>query len=163
MQIYIQLTSKPAIIGPKEVTAMTKYKVTATKTTTGMQVSAGTRGFEITFDEPESTNTGMNPVEILLTSFGACQAITAQALAQKRHFDLQAFWITIEGILDREKVSADKSVRKFTEIHYQPHLRSSESDEEIQKFLEDVAAKCPVENTLTYGTKFIQDGFIKVQ
>ena len=56
---------------------MRKYKVTATKTTTGMQVSVGTRGFEITFDEPESTNTGMNPVEILLASFGACQAITA--------------------------------------------------------------------------------------
>ena len=62
----------------KEGTVMSKYKVTATKTTTGMQVSAGTRGFEITFDEPESTNTGMNPVEILLASFGACQAITTK-------------------------------------------------------------------------------------
>lgn len=59
---------------------MSTYKVKATKTTTGMQVSAGTRGFEITFDEPNSTNTGMNPVEILLTSFGACQAITATEL-----------------------------------------------------------------------------------
>lgn len=78
---------------------MTKYKVTATKTTTGMQVSAGTRGFEITFDEPGSTDTGMNPVEILLTSFGACQAITATALAKKRNFDLRAFWVTVEGSL----------------------------------------------------------------
>ena len=67
---------------------MTKYKVTATKTTTGMQVSAGTRGFEITFDEPGSTNTGMNPVEILLTSFGAFQAITAHALANSLLFHL---------------------------------------------------------------------------
>lgn len=141
---------------------MTKYKVTATKTTTGMQVSAGTRGFEITFDEPGSTNTGMNPVEILLTSFGACQAITAHALANKRNFDLQAFWVTIEGNLDREDVTDSKNVRKFTEIHYQPHLRSSESDEAIKKFLDDVAAKCPVENTLIYGTKIIQDGFVKV-
>ena len=31
---------------------MSTFKVKATKTTTGMQVSAGTRGFEITFDEP---------------------------------------------------------------------------------------------------------------
>ena len=53
---------------------MSTYKVKATKTTTGMQVAAGARGFEITFDEPNSTNTGMNPVEILLASFGACQS-----------------------------------------------------------------------------------------
>lgn len=99
----------------KEGTVMSKYKVTATKTTTGMQVSAGTRGFEITFDEPESTNTGMNPVEILLASFGACQAITAQALAKKRNFDLRAFWVTIEGDLGREDVADGKNVRKFTE------------------------------------------------
>lgn len=99
---------------------MSKYKVTAAKTTTGMQVSAGTRGFEITFDEPESTNTGMNPVEILLASFGACQAITAQALAKKRNFDLRAFWVTIEGDLGREDVADGKNVRKFTEIQKQP-------------------------------------------
>ena len=63
---------------------MSKYKVTATKTTTGMQVSAGTRGFEITFDEPESTNTGMNPVEILLASF--CKPIyMAYSINQTPH------------------------------------------------------------------------------
>lgn len=142
---------------------MTKYKVTATKTTTGMQVSAGTRGFEITFDEPGSTDTGMNPVEILLASFGACQAITASALAKKRNFDLRAFWVTVEGELDREEVADGQKVRKYTEIHYQPHLRSDESDEDIKKFLADVAAKCPVENTLTYGTKFVQDGYVNVK
>lgn len=62
---------------------MSTYKVRATKTTTGMQVAAGTRGFEITFDEPGSTNTGMNPVEILLASFGACQSITATGACPK--------------------------------------------------------------------------------
>lgn len=140
---------------------MSTYKVKATKTTTGMQVSAGTRGFEITFDEPESTNTGMNPVEILLTSFGACQAITATELARKRHFDLRAFWVEIEGDLGREDVADGKNVYKFKEIHYGPHLRSDESDEDIKNFLADVAKKCPVENTLAYGTKFVPDGFVK--
>lgn len=140
---------------------MSTYKVKATKTTTGMQVSAGTRGFEITFDEPESTNTGMNPVEILLTSFGACQAITATELARKRNFDLRAFWIEISGDLGREKVADGQNVYKFKEIHYEPHIRSDESDEDIKQFLADVAKKCPVENTLTYGTKFIPDGFVK--
>lgn len=140
---------------------MSTYKVKAIKTTTGMQVSAGARGFEITFDEPESTNTGMNPVEILLTSFGACQAITATELARKRHFDLRAFWVDIEGDLGREDVASDDNRYKFTEIRYQPHVRSDESDENIKQFLADVARKCPVENTLAFGTKFVQDGFVK--
>lgn len=140
---------------------MSTYKVKATKTTTGMQVSAGSRGFEITFDEPESTDTGMNPVEILLTSFGACQAITATELARQKKFDLRAFWIEIEGDLGREKVADGQSVYKFKEIHYETHLRSDESDEDIQAFLAEVAKKCPVENTLTYGTKFVPDGFVK--
>ena len=139
---------------------MSTYKVKATKTTTGMQVSAGTRGFEITFDEPNSTNTGMNPVEILLTSFGACQAITATELARKRNFDLQAFWVDISGDLGRADVADNDNRYKFTEIRYTPHLRSDESEEDIKKFLADVARKCPVENTLAYGTKFVEDGFV---
>lgn len=140
---------------------MSTYKVKATKTTTGMQVAAGTRGFEITFDEPGSTNTGMNPVEILLTSFGACQAITATELARKRGFDLRAFWVEVEGDLNREDVANGDNRYKFTEIRYQPHVRSDESDEDIKKFLADVARKCPVENTLAFGTKFVPDGFVK--
>lgn len=139
---------------------MSTYKVRASKTTTGMQVAAGTRGFEITFDEPGSTNTGMNPVEILLASFGACQSITATALAQKRHFDLQAFWIDVEGDLDREEIGGE-SLRKFTEIRYQAHVRSDESDEDIKQFLADVAKKCPVENTLMHRTKFKPAGFVR--
>lgn len=140
---------------------MSTYKVKATKTTTGMQVSAGTRGFEITFDEPSSTNTGMNPVEILLTSFGACQTITATELARQRHFNLQSFWVEIEGDLGHEDVANGDNRYKFTEIRYQPHLRSNESDKDIKNFLADVAKKCPVENTLAFGTKFIPDGFVK--
>ena len=139
---------------------MSTYKVRATKTTTGMQVAAGTRGFEITFDEPNSTNTGMNPVEILLASFGACQSITATELARKRHFDLRAFCVDVEGDLGREEVDGQK-LYKFTEIRYEPHLRSDESDEDIKKFLADVAKSCPVENTLMHGAKFKQTGFVK--
>lgn len=139
---------------------MSTYKVRATKTTTGMQVAAGTRGFEITFDEPGSTNTGMNPVEILLASFGACQSITATALAQKRHFDLQAFWVDVEGDLGREDIDGE-SLRKFTEIRYQAHVRSDESDEDIKQFLADVVKKCPVENTLMHGTTFKPTGFVR--
>lgn len=140
---------------------MSTFKVKATKTSTGLQVAAGTRGFEITFDEPNSTNTGMNPVEVLLTSFGACTAITANELAKKNNFDLRAFWIEIEGDLGREDVAEGDNRSKFTEIRFTPHLRTDESDEDIQKFMAEVERKCPVRNTIEFGTKFIADGFVR--
>lgn len=40
-------------------------------------------------------------------------------------------------------------------------MRSDESDEDIKKFLADVAKSCPVENTLMHGAKFKQTGFVK--
>lgn len=46
----------------------------------GMQVKAQSSEFTVTIDEPEQlggTNTGMNPVELILAALGACQAITA--------------------------------------------------------------------------------------
>ena len=140
---------------------MRTFKVKATKTTPGMQVAAGTRGFEITFDEPNSTNTGMNPVEILLTSIGACTAITDQALEDKRNFDLQAFWIDIDGDLDREDVATGESRRKFTEIRFTHNHRSYETDEDNNHILSDDEKKCPVRNTLEFGTKFVANNFVR--
>src|SRR5690625_5523228 len=52
----------------------------------GVQVKVRSRGFEIIVDEPESlggTDTGMNPVEMVLCALGACQAIVASVLDRK--------------------------------------------------------------------------------
>ena len=49
----------------------------------GTQVKVKASGFEITIDEPQEsggTDTGMNPVELVLSALGACQAICASPL-----------------------------------------------------------------------------------
>lgn len=46
----------------------------------GVRVVTQVRQFELVIDEPKSlggTDTGMNPVEALLASLGACQSIVA--------------------------------------------------------------------------------------
>jgi organic hydroperoxide reductase OsmC/OhrA len=50
----------------------------------GLAVETESRGFKITLDEPKEmggTDTGLNPVEALLCSLGACQTIAASAFA----------------------------------------------------------------------------------
>ncbi|MDZ7836282.1 MAG: hypothetical protein U5K84_14065 [Alkalibacterium sp.] len=48
----------------------------------GMKVSCTSRNFEFILDEPKNlggSNEGMNPVEALLSSLGACKVIVAQS------------------------------------------------------------------------------------
>lgn len=144
--------------------AITTYQATVTSTDTPNIYQAQVRDFTINFDLTGRDNgyeLGMKPEEAILASLGACESIVAGTFKRKRHFDLQSFWVDIEGDLGREDVADGDNRYKFTEIRYQPHLRSSESDEDIKQFLADVARKCPVENTLAFGTKFVADGFVK--
>ncbi|MBE6829194.1 MAG: OsmC family peroxiredoxin, partial [Ruminococcaceae bacterium] len=54
---------------------LTTFKAVAKKSPEGLKVETNARGFKIVLDEPEDlggTNTGMNPVEAILCSLGAC-------------------------------------------------------------------------------------------
>lgn len=69
----------------------------------GVQVKATSRNFELIIDEPKSlggTDTGMNPVEVLLSSLGACQSIVARIYAPKFGVKLDDFRVDVEGDLD---------------------------------------------------------------
>ncbi len=69
----------------------------------GVKVKATSRHFELTIDEPKSlggTDTGMNPVEALLASLGACQSIVARVYAPKFDIKLDDFQVDVEGDID---------------------------------------------------------------
>ncbi|MCT8139265.1 OsmC family protein [Anaerobacillus sp. CMMVII] len=71
----------------------------------GVQVLAKSRNFEITIDEPKSlggTDTGMNPVEVVLAALGACQAIVARVYAKKFKIEFDHLWGELEGDLDTD-------------------------------------------------------------
>ncbi|MEI0737278.1 OsmC family protein [Paenibacillus sp. JTLBN-2024] len=69
----------------------------------GVKVVTNARQFELVIDEPASlggTDTGMNPVEALLASLGACQSIVARVYASKFDIELEDFRVEVEGSLD---------------------------------------------------------------
>lgn len=88
---------------------LTKAEVTLES---GLKVSCKSRGFEITLDEPEAdggTNTGMNPVEALLNSLGACLTIVAKSFARVKKINLKSFKVDLEGELDSDGYLGKKS------------------------------------------------------
>lgn len=115
-------------------------------------VEAESRGHKVIVDEPENlggTDQGMNPVELLLSSFGACQSIVARTFAEKFEVNLQNFWVELEGDIDLDGFLGKSDVRPgFSDIRYTFHIESDAPEEKIQAYKEFVEAHCPVGDTI---------------
>ncbi|MCC3358785.1 OsmC family protein [Bacillus sp. REN16] len=115
-------------------------------------VETESRGHKVIVDEPESlggTDTGMNPVELLLSSLGACQSIVARVYAQKFGIDLQAFWVDLEGDIDLDGFFDKSDVRPgFQSIKYTFHIETDAPREKVEEFKAFLEAHCPVGDTI---------------
>jgi uncharacterized OsmC-like protein len=139
--------------------AIETFKATS-KLVAGLQVDNFVRNFSTRMDEPKSlggTDTGMNPVEALLTALGSCQVIVAGAFAKSQGIDLQDFWVELEGDLDPDGfLKGVAGVRMgFQEVRFTPHIKTSSSPEQVKKFMEFVKSRCPVGDVMLNGTKIV--------
>lgn len=139
--------------------ATATFKATS-KWVEGLQVDNTVRGFSVRMDEPADlggTDTGMNPVEALLAALGSCQVIVAAAFAKANGIDLQDFWVELEGDLNPEGfLKGKEGVRMgFSEVRVTPHIKTSNTPEEVAKFVEFIHARCPVGDVMSNGTKIV--------
>lgn len=129
----------------------TTFKATA-HLQDGMKVIAKARNFQLTIDEPESlggTNQGMNPVEVLLGAYGACQSIVARSYAEKFDIELEDFWIELEGDLDTDGLMNVSNVRPgFSDIRFNIHIKTNASKDKVNEFISFVEKRCPVGDTI---------------
>ncbi|SEM61481.1 OsmC-like protein [Paenibacillus sp. cl141a] len=104
----------------------------------GVKVITKARQFELVIDEPQSlggTDTGMNPVEALLASLGACQSIVARVYAPKFDVVLEDFRVTSKATwIWTDFLTAPRYVPdtptfdiRFTSRHHRPPIRWSRS------------------------------------
>ncbi|WP_068774927.1 OsmC family protein [Paenibacillus sp. FJAT-26967] len=118
----------------------------------GVQVKTRSRNFEITIDEPASlggTDTGMNPVEVLLASLGACQSIVARVYAPKFEVKLDDFQVDVEGDLDLDGFFDRSEVRPgYSDIRYTFRIKTDSPREKVEKFVQFLESKCPVGDTI---------------
>jgi uncharacterized OsmC-like protein len=131
--------------------AVTTFKASA-HLQEGVVVKVRSRDFEFTIDEPKSlggTDTGMNPVEALLGSLGACQSIVARVYAKKFNISLQNFWVEVEGDLDLDGFFKKSDVRPgYSDIRYTFHIQTDSPRDQVEEFVKFLEETCPVGDTL---------------
>lgn len=129
------------------------------KSKQGLAVEVESRGFSATIDEPQSlggTDTGMNPVELLLGSLGACQVISALAFAPSQGIKIENMHVELEGDLDLDSFTGKNpnAEKGYSEIRYHFYIKSEASPEDLHKLIALVEERCPVGHTLLKQVKF---------
>ncbi|EFU40940.1 OsmC family protein [Paenibacillus vortex V453] len=123
----------------------------------GVRVVTQVRQFELVIDEPKSlggTDTGMNPVEALLASLGACQSIVARVYASKFDVVLEDFRVDVEGDLDLDGFFNRSEVRPgYSDIRYTFYIKTPSPAEKVEAFVEFLESKCPVGDTIAEPVK----------
>lgn len=119
----------------------------------GVKVITKVRQFELIIDEPRNlggTDAGMNPVEAVLASLGACQSIVARVYASKFDVVLDDFRVEVEGDLDLDGFFNRSDVRPgYSDIRYTFYIKTSSSDEKVEPFIQFLESKCPVGDTIS--------------
>jgi uncharacterized OsmC-like protein len=134
---------------------------TSTTLKEGVVCEVESRGHKITLDEPAGlggTDTGMNPMELLLGALGGCQAITAEIFAKQLGMKLDEFRVDIEGDFDFDTFTpqAIEAQKGYKEIRCVFHVKCDASEEKIEEFIEMIENSCPVGQSLLNNVKIAE-------
>lgn len=131
----------------------------------GLQVESNSRNFKIIMDEPAElggTDKGMNPLEALLCTLGACQSIVVKAFAKAKGFTYDDFYVDVEGDFDPDGfMGKNPDVRNgFFEVRYKMHFKTNEPKEKVEEFAAFVEKTCPVCDCLAAPVKTVLAGVV---
>lgn len=127
----------------------------------GYQVKINVRDHKLMLDEPTETpgglDSGITPVETLLTAIGGCKVIMAKSFARRLGIKLNGISVEVDGELDRRGYMAqDDSIRPgLPQIWCTYHIDADNTDEEIADFVKFVDRYCPVADTIVNGSEII--------
>ena len=120
-----------------------RYSQPTLRQVEGLRSETKIRQFSVTVDEPPTlggTDTGPNPVELVLAALATCQEITYRAYATALGIPLESVSVKLEGTLDLRGFFAVKDgVRAgFSDIRGVVNLKSSAPAAELAKLKEVV-------------------------
>ena len=138
--------------------ALNTYHVEAARKN-NLQLEVRARDFQITVDEPEASggdNTGMNPVELLLSSIASCQTITALIFADFYGIPVDDIKVEAEGGMDPDGFSGmDPDARPgIQKIHFRFMIIKSRAPRvQVEELLKAVERMCPVGDSFRRGVE----------
>ena len=115
------------------------------------------REFSFAIDEPESlggTNTGPNPVELVLSSLAGCINVVVHMVAAERGVKIRGLRLMVEGDLDPSRLLGSPTENRpgFSAIALTAEIDSDASAEEINEILRIAETRCPVKDNLNNPT-----------
>jgi uncharacterized OsmC-like protein len=113
----------------------------------------------IVADEPVAEggeDSGFDPYSLLLSSLGACTAITLRLYARNKKWNLQSVVVNLwhEKIHAEDCQDCETKEGKIDRIQRQIFLEGDLTDEQQQR-LREIAQRCPVHRTLTSEIKIV--------
>ncbi|MGL4644185.1 MAG: OsmC family protein, partial [Vagococcus fluvialis] len=105
------------------------------------------------------TNEGMNPVEALLNSLGACKVIVAKSFARLHKMKINSIRIELEGELDTDGFMGKNPEAKigFSKIITNFYIDADNTDEEITAYVDFINRTCPVADSLENAPEMVSN------
>lgn len=120
----------------------------------GTKAESDIRGFKVTMDEPPDlggTDTGPNPVEMVLAALGSCLVVGYSLNAAMLGIELQKIEIEMEGDIDLPGFFGLPSdvLPGYTNVRAKVFLKSTASIEQLEEVHKRVTSTSPVGLTLS--------------
>jgi len=133
-----------------------KFTVTG-KSESPSKLMISVRGFSFAIDEPESlggTNSGPNPVELVLASLAGCINVVVHMAAAEQGVNIRGLRLTVEGYLDPSRLMGSPTDQRagFSTIALTAEVDSDASAQEIDEVLRIAESRCPVADNLNNAT-----------
>jgi len=106
----------------------------------------------IRIDEPPvlgGTDTGQNPVEMLLSALGGCLVVLVNTFAPQHDVVVKGVRVKVEGDLDPDGFMGQAPIRPgFSAIRYKLRVDSDSEPDAVAALIAHAESSCPVKDTL---------------
>jgi len=139
-------------ISKKPQVATSVFRASSFSETASFAVRSQIRGFSTVMDEPlelGGSDSGPNPVEMLLAALGGCQEIVYRAYAAVMGLKIERIEVHAKGYLDlRGLLNLEDVPSGFSQVSFTTKIISDEPEEKIRELAEMVEKHCPVMDSL---------------
>jgi len=109
-------------------------------------------------DQPKAAggkDAGPNPLEIFLSSLGACICAIGRIIANQEKIQLNGMEVNVEGEIDKDFLLGKTTDGRsgYTDIKAFVTVDADMTNDEKQQFIERIASRCPVADNIKHATK----------